>query len=100
MECAKYLWIDEQFGAIIEYLRSKSIYRDTMVILQNDHGQEAKGMLYEQGSRIINAVRYGRVWGNKQLVLADDFVVSNVDLAPTIFALIEADVPSEYTMDG
>ena len=40
---AKYLWLDYSFGAIIDHLRSKSIYRNTMVILQNDHGQEAKG---------------------------------------------------------
>ena len=41
---AKYLWIDYQFGAIIDHLRSKRIYRNTMVILQSDHGQVAKGM--------------------------------------------------------
>ena len=57
-------------------------------------------MLYEQGSRILNAVRYGRVWGTDRLVLPDDFVVSNVDLAATIFDLVEAAVPNEYTMDG
>ena len=57
-------------------------------------------MLYEQGSRIINAVRYGRVWGTDRLVLSDDFVVSNVDLAATIFDLVEADVPTKYVMDG
>ena len=57
-------------------------------------------MLYEQGSRIINAVRYGRVWGTEQLVLGDDFLVSNADLAPTIFDLVGATVPNEYTMDG
>ena len=44
MEYARHLWMDAQFGAIIAYLRSKRIYRDTMVILQNDHGQVAKGM--------------------------------------------------------
>ena len=41
---AKYLWIDYQFGAIIDYLMDKSVYRNTLVILQNDHGQEAKGI--------------------------------------------------------
>ena len=43
---AKYLWIDYQFGALIDYLRSKWIYRNTMVILQNDHGQVAKGIRF------------------------------------------------------
>ena len=42
---AKYLWMDYSFGAIIDHLRSKEIYRNTVVILQNDHGQEAKGKI-------------------------------------------------------
>ena len=57
-------------------------------------------MLYEQGSRIINAIRYGNGFGTDQVVLSDHFVVSNVDLAPTIFDLVGATLPSEYTMDG
>ena len=57
-------------------------------------------MLYEQGSRIINAVRYGSGFGTNRVVLPDDFVVSNVDLAPTIFDLVNATVPTEYMMDG
>jgi len=57
-------------------------------------------MLYEQGSRIINAVRYGSGFGTNRVVLPDDFVVSNVDLAPTLFDLVGATVPTDYTMDG
>merc|ERR1719242_439421 len=100
---AKYLWMDYSFGAILDYLQEQRILRDTVVILQNDHGQEAKGLLYEQGSRIINAVRYGSAWGTNRVELPDDFVVSNVDLAPTIFDLVGADVPYKYKnrlMDG
>ena len=42
-EYAKYLWVDEQFGALINYLEEKGIYDETLVILQADHGVEAKG---------------------------------------------------------
>ena len=42
---AKYLWMDASFGAIIDHLKSKGVYDNTLVILQNDHGQEAKGKL-------------------------------------------------------
>ena len=40
---AKYYWVDEQFGALIDYLENKGVYDETMVVLQSDHGQIAKG---------------------------------------------------------
>ena len=36
-------WCDMQFGALIDALKMKGVYDDTLVILQNDHGQIAKG---------------------------------------------------------
>merc|ERR1719361_684030 len=97
---AKYLWADEQFGALIGYLKLKGVYDNTLVVVQNDHGQEAKGLLYEHGSRILNFVRYPPLFGTERTVLSSDLVVSNVDLAPTIYQLIDATVPDEYVMDG
>ena len=43
-EYAKNYWVDDQFGALITYLKEKGIYDDTLVILQSDHGVPAKGM--------------------------------------------------------
>ena len=40
---AEFLWIDEMFGALIEYLKVKGVYDDTFIVFQSDHGQEAKG---------------------------------------------------------
>ena len=48
----------------------------------------------------MNFVRYGSVFGESQTVLSDDLVVSSVDLAATIFDLVGADVPANYTTDG
>ena len=59
-EWATYHWGDATFGALIDFLEAEGLYEDTFVVLQNDHGQEAKGMIYEQGSRIMNFVRYVR----------------------------------------
>merc|ERR1719229_1490000 len=79
----------------------KGVYDDTLVILQNDHGQIAKGLLYEQGTRIINFQRYPPLFGKDAMkTLPDDFVTSNVDLAATIFQLADVSVPSGYQMDG
>jgi len=79
----------------------KGVYDDTLVILQNDHGQIAKGLLYEQGTRIINFQRYPPLFGKDRMqTLPDDFVTSNVDLAATIFQLAGIDTPHGYQMDG
>merc|ERR1719385_706710 len=99
-EYAMHFWVDEQFGALVNYLKEKGIYDETLIILQSDHGVPAKGTLYEHGSRIWNFMRYPPLFGKTQTFLHEDLVVSNVDLAPTIFNLIDATVPEEYKMDG
>ncbi|MCH2123104.1 MAG: sulfatase-like hydrolase/transferase [Pirellulaceae bacterium] len=38
-------WCDMQFGALIDALKMKGVYDDTLVILQSDHGQIAKGLV-------------------------------------------------------
>jgi len=99
-EYAMHYWVDEQFGALINYLKHKGIYDETLIILQSDHGMPAKGTLYEHGSRIWNFMRYPPLFGKTQTFLHEDLVVSNVDTAPTIFNLIDATVPEDYHMDG
>jgi len=44
-EFVSYLWMDQQFGALVDVLRDSGLYDDTLLILQNDHGQHAKGVL-------------------------------------------------------
>merc|ERR1712013_194175 len=71
------------------------------IMLSNDHGMEAKGLLYQQGTRIFNFVRYPPRFGKDgPNVLPPDFVVSNVDMAATIFDLAGVSPPEEYTLDG
>merc|ERR1719244_1307971 len=90
-----------RFGALMDALKMKGVYDDTLVILQNDHGQVAKGLLYEQGTRILNFQRYPPLFGKDGMkTLPDDFVTSNVDLASTIFELAGVSLPSGYQMDG
>ncbi len=98
-EYAQYLWLDDQFGALIDYLKSNDLYDNTAIFFVNDHGRPTKGMLYEQGSRIVQFVRYPPLFGYDQHVL-DNFVVSNVDIAASIFDLAEITPPDEYVLDG
>ena len=41
---ATYLWADQMFGALTDYLKLSGQYDDTYVILTNDHGMD-KGVL-------------------------------------------------------
>merc|ERR1712228_101005 len=52
------------------------------------------------GTRTINFVRYPPMFGRQQYVMPNDFVVSNVDLAPVIFELRGIRVSDEYILDG
>jgi len=98
---ATYLWMDQQFGSLMDALKQRGIYDDTLVVLQSDHGQVAKGVLYEQGSRIMNFQRYPPKFGKDgPMVTPDDFVTSNVDLAASVFHLAGVTPPDEYQMDG
>lgn len=94
----KYWWVDDQFGALVNFLKHKEIYDNTMVVFINDHGMEAKGTVFEQGSRIMQFVRYPPMFGTDGAVMPSDYVTSNVDIGATILDL--ADVDAEYELDG
>ena len=102
VEWATYHWVDASFGALVDFLSAEGLYDNTLVVLQNDHGQEAKGMIYEQGSRIMNFVRFPPRWAvvDGAAVMPEDFVVSNTDTAATIFELAGITPPAEYALDG
>ena len=94
-------WADMQFGALIDALKRYDVYDNTYVVFQNDHGQDAKGLLYEQGTRILNFHRYPPLYGKDgPMILPEDFVTSNIDIAASIFDLAEIDLPDEYQLDG
>ena len=97
---AAYDWADEHFGALIQYLKDEELYDSTLVILQNDHGVDGKGLLYEAGSRIFNFARYPPLFGYDRHDMPSSFVVSNADVAATIFDLVDVALPDGYTMDG
>merc|ERR1719464_1490411 len=92
---------DDMIGALFQYLKDLDIYDNTYVVIQNDHGQEAKGQLYLQGSRILTYVRYPPLFGKAgPMIMPSSYVVSNVDIAATVFDLADATLPDAYVLDG
>ena len=55
--------------------------------------------MYEQGSRIIQFVRFPPLFGKEQHVL-DDFITSNVDIASVIFEITGTSLDNGYDLDG
>ncbi len=75
------LWLDDALGALIQKLKEKGILDNTIIFFFNDHGQNAKGTLYQGGLHDPSIIwkRGGFECGN----VCNTFV-SNVDFAPTI----------------
>eukprot|EP01084_Bolivina_argentea_P033175 61396_1 len=79
-KAAGYIWIDEQLKAIISHLRDIGELDYTFFIFTNDHGMGAKASLYEQGTRVLQFVRYPPKFGTSQTILPNDFIVSHLDI--------------------
>ncbi|HSH19659.1 MAG TPA: sulfatase-like hydrolase/transferase [Draconibacterium sp.] len=78
------LWLDDALGALLNKLEEKGILDNTIIFFFNDHGQHAKGTLYQGG--IFNP---SIIWksggfecGNKSKAK-----IMNVDFAPTILEI-------------
>jgi len=48
---ANVLWLDDALGALLDKLREHGLEKNTLVFFFNDHGQRAKGTLYQGGVR-------------------------------------------------
>ncbi len=83
-KAANMLWTDDAVGALIDALLEKGVLENTYVIFFNDHGQEAKGTLYQEG-----VTSFSVVWRPSSGLDARsvDTFVSNLDFAPTILDL-------------
>ncbi len=78
------LWLDDALGALVTRLENHSILDRTIIFFFNDHGQHAKGTLYQGG--VLNP---SIVWksGGFPCGSVCDVAVSNVDFAPTILEM-------------
>lgn len=90
------LWLDDAVGAVLDRLEEHGALHNTIVFFFNDHGQAAKGTLYQGGVSDPSIV-----WRAGGFPAGDrcPALVSNIDFAPTILDWAGAGGGSER-LDG
>lgn len=82
------LWLDDAVGAVIDRLEKYGVLENTIIFFFTDHGQRAKGHLYQGGVHNPSIV-----WSAEKFKCGDisDARIQNIDFAPTIldFAGVE-----------
>jgi len=89
------IWIDDAIGALLNRLEATGALDNTVIFFFNDHGQKAKGSVYEGGAHDPSIVWRHGGWpaGDESEAL-----VSNIDFAPTMLDLAGAPRPDD--VDG
>ncbi|NQT27392.1 sulfatase-like hydrolase/transferase [candidate division KSB1 bacterium] len=75
------LWLDDALGALIDKLEEHQLMENTIIFFFNDHGQKAKGTLYQGGTHNPSII-----WKKDGFNCGpvSDTRVTNIDFAPTI----------------
>lgn len=89
------IWIDDSVGWVIDTLYRLGELDNTFFLFQQDHGQEGKSTLYEQGVRMAQFVHYPAEFTPGEF----NGITSTIDLGPTMLDIagINTDL---YEMDG
>lgn len=90
------LWLDDAVGALIRSLKKYGLYDNTIIFFFTDHGQDAKGTIY-QGGVSDPSIIWRR--GGFPCGPISNALISNVDFAPTILDFAGAE-PSQGVFDG
>ena len=93
---ANILWLDDALGALLQALEANGQIDNTIIFFFNDHGQLAKGTVYQGGVHNPSIV-----WrkGGFPVGATSNALVSNVDFAPTILDFAKIDY-SKNQFDG
>lgn len=81
-------WADDCFGIVVDALKEKGIYEDTVILFTTDHGLSApfcKCTLFDSGIGVTLMVRRPGAAANGKVV---DGLVSHVDVFPTVCELL------------
>lgn len=90
-------WVDDGVGAVLNQLDRLGVADDTLVIFTSDHGNRGKFTCYDAGARQPCLVR----WPTELEPSGPcSDLVSNVDIAPTLFDVAGVDPGPDYTLDG
>lgn len=92
-------WLDAAMGALVEKLKARGQYENTLIVVTSDHGawRNGKATLYEGGVRVPLMMHWPA--GIKAGSHCDE-LVQNVDHAPTLLELAGGPVPSAMHADG
>jgi len=92
------LWLDDSVGALMRALEETGELNNTIILFQQDHGMQAKGSLYEGGTRIASFVHYPDGFGTEGSQFYG--LTSTVDIAPTMMDFAGVADDDRYPMDG
>jgi arylsulfatase len=98
--------VDTAFGVIINELKTRGMYDNTLILFTTDngyfhgeHGLSGKWYPYQESIRVPMIIRDPRMSMEHRGTIKDQFVL-NVDLAPTILGAAQIVLPTNHTMQG
>jgi arylsulfatase A-like enzyme len=89
--------MDAQVGEILKQLDDDGLSGRTFVFYWSDHGDgvpRAKRSLYDSGLRVPLMIRWPLLSSQQKPGMADDGLVSFIDLAPTVLSLAGVEIPT------
>lgn len=94
---ANVLWIDDALGALMQRLEDQGKLDNTIIYFFSDHGQYAKGSVYEGGVKTPSVI-----WkkGGFKCGHSNEALVSNIDFAPTIYEMAGGNSKKVKAFDG
>ena len=90
------LWLDDMIGAMVKKLEATGQLDNTVILYFNDHGQKAKGTIYNGG---VHSEGFISRKGGFPAGARTESMVSNIDFAPTLLNLAGVDY-SKVKFDG
>jgi arylsulfatase A len=93
---ANLLWLDDALGALLDKLESTRQLDNTIIFFFSDHGQMAKGTVYQGGVHNPSIVWQA---GGFPVGAKTDSLIHIVDFAPTILEMAGIDT-TDVTFDG
>jgi arylsulfatase A-like enzyme len=74
------LWFDDSIAAVMDALEKQDKLSNTLIVFFNDHGQSAKGTVYQGGVSNPSVIWKQGGFGHSH----NNAIISNVDFAPTL----------------
>lgn len=93
-------YMDDQIGKIVDILKAKGVYEDTVIIITSDHGENMGelGIYSEHGTADHITCRLPMIikYPGKQSGIELDGLYYNIDLVPTVAELLNYNVDGDW----